>query len=119
MDPWYSLGNADMLEVASMAVHVGQMTARTAIRACYESVTEVPARLMGLEGYGIAPGRFADLVWLQAKDPIEAIRLRPARLAVIRRGRVIARTARQVTSLDLPDRPAHLDGADYRPGGGP
>jgi cytosine deaminase len=26
MDPWYSLGCADMLEVAHMAVHVAQMT---------------------------------------------------------------------------------------------
>jgi cytosine deaminase len=118
MDPWYSLGNGDMLEVANMAVHVAQMTARDAMRACFDSVTSVPARLMSLDGYGLEPGCYADLVWLQARDPIEAIRLRPARLAVFRRGRVIARTARQVTSLDLPGRPGQLDGADYQPRGG-
>ena len=38
-------------------------------------------------------GCWADLVLLQARSPIDALRLRPARLAVIRRGRVIAETA--------------------------
>ena len=39
-----------------------------------------------------ADARQADLVILQAADPIEALRLRPARLQVVRRGRVIAET---------------------------
>ena len=38
------------------------------------------ARLLGLEGYGLEPGCKADFVVLQARDPIEAIRLRAARL---------------------------------------
>jgi cytosine deaminase len=28
MDPWYSLGKADMLDVAFMALHVGQLSSR-------------------------------------------------------------------------------------------
>ena len=47
---------------------------------------------MGLEGYGLRVGANADLVLLQAADPIEAVRLRPPRLAVVRRGKVVART---------------------------
>jgi hypothetical protein len=62
-----------------------------------------PARILGLEGYGIAPGCRADLV-LEAGDPIEALRLRATRLLVLRAGRVIARTPPAIATLDLPGR---------------
>ena len=106
MDPWYPLGSADMLEVAQMGLHVAQMTGQDAMRACFAAVTTVPATILGLDGYGLEPGCHADFVLLQARDPVEAIRLRAARLAVVRRGRVIARTAEATATLDLPGRPA-------------
>jgi cytosine/creatinine deaminase len=115
MDPWYSLGSADMLEVAHMGLHVGQLTSRDAMRFCFEAVTSNPAKVMQLEGYGLEIGRNADMVVLQASDPIEAIRLKARRLAVIRRGRVISETPAQVASLSLQDRPTRLDPADYAP----
>jgi cytosine deaminase len=117
MDPWYGLGGADMLDVAHMAVHAVPMTSREAIRWSFEAVTTIPAKVMGLEGYGLEVGAFADMIVLQAADPIEAVRLRAERLAVIRRGRVIARTAPRVSELTLPERPSSLDLAAYGPGG--
>ncbi len=115
MDPWYSLGKADMLDVAHMGLHVGQLSSRDGMRWCFEAVTENSARIMGLEGYGLARGCKADMVLLQAADPIEAIRLRPARLAVIRGGKVIASAAPQVSKLALKGRPAVVNPADYAP----
>jgi cytosine deaminase len=109
MDPWYSLGSGDMLEVAAMGLHVAQMTGQDAMRQCFAAVTEAPARLLGLEGYGIAPGCHADLVLFQAQDPIEALRLRATRLQVWRRGRSVARAPRAQTALALPGRPAQVD----------
>ena len=106
MDPWYSLGSGDMLEVAHMAVHVGQLTSYDAMRRCFESVTLVPAGILGLEGYGLEPGCRADMVILEARDPAEAIRLKAARLYVLRAGRVIAQSPPRVATLDLPGRPA-------------
>jgi cytosine deaminase len=47
---------------------------------------------MQLEGYGLEPGCHADMVILQAGDVLEALRLKPARLLVIRRGKVISET---------------------------
>ena len=105
MDPWYSLGSADMLEVTHMGLHVAQMTGQEAMRACFRAVTETPAKILGLDGYGIAPGCNADLVLLQARDPVEAIRLRATRLVVLRRGQVIARSPAQQATLSLPGRP--------------
>ena len=115
MDPWYSLGSADMLDVAHMAVHVGLMTGRDEIRACFDAVTTGPAQILGLEKYGLAAGCHADMVVLQCADPIEAIRLKPPRLYVIRRGEVIGRTPPVITALSLPGRPDSLDRAAYAP----
>ena len=106
MDPWYGMGSADMLEVAHMGLHVAQMTSQKGIKACYDAVTVNAAKVMHLPGYGIAAGCDASFVLLQARDAVEAIRLRAARLAVIRGGKVISRMAPVVAELDLPGRPA-------------
>ena len=105
LDPWYPLGAADMLEVAHMGLHVAQMTGQQAMQACFDAVTTVPAKVLGLDGYGLAPGCFADFVLLEARNPVEAIRLKATRLAVVRRGRIIARTPSSAAALDLPGRP--------------
>ncbi len=109
MDPWYPLGAADMLDAACMGLHVAQMTGREAMRTCFLAVTEAPARILGLEGYGLAPGCHADLVVLPAADPVEALRLRPSRRYVLRRGQIIAETAPAATTLALPGRPPSVD----------
>ncbi|HET8748709.1 MAG TPA: amidohydrolase family protein, partial [Ramlibacter sp.] len=93
MDPWYGLGSADMLEVAHMGLHVAQMTGVAGIRACFDAVTVNAAKIMHLPGYGLAPGCDASFVLLQARDPVEAIRLRAPRLHVWKRGRLVASTA--------------------------
>ena len=107
MDPWYSLGSGDMLEVAHMGLHVTQMTSQAAMRQCFNAVTTAPARAMQLADYGLEVGKSADFVLLQARDPIEAIRLRATRLAVYRRGQCIASSPPAQTQLNLPGRPAN------------
>ncbi len=109
MDPWYSLGSGDMLEVAAMGLHVAQMTSQAAMQQCFDAVTAAPARILGLEGYGLAPGCRADFVLLQARSPVEAIRLRAQRLMVVRGGRVISRMPAATATLSLPGRPAAVD----------
>jgi cytosine/creatinine deaminase len=105
MDPWYSLGSGDMLEVACMGLHVAQMTSQAAMRQCFDAVTIHPAKLMHLQSYGIEKGCNADFVLLQARDPVEALRLRATRLKVFKHGKVIAETAPSVSRLSLPERP--------------
>jgi len=105
MDPWYSLGSADMLEVASMGLHLAQMTGVEQMKSCFRAVTEIPAAILGLENYGLEKGCNADLVILQAADPVEALRLKANRLFVIRRGRIISSSAPVEAELNLPGRP--------------
>jgi cytosine deaminase len=117
MDPWYSLGSADMLEVAHMGIHAVPMTSREAMAWAFDSVTLGGAAAMGLPDPTLRVGGPATMVVLQARDPIEAIRLRATRLAVIREGRVLSRTPPRVASLSLEGRPGTLDPADYAPPG--
>ena len=109
MDPWYSLGSADMLEVASMGLHVAQMTGVEQMKSCFRAVTEIPAAILGLENYGLEKGCNADLVILQAADPVEALRLKANRLFVIRKGKIISRSAPLQAELNLPGRPEIQD----------
>jgi cytosine/creatinine deaminase len=104
MDPWYSLGSGDMLEVAHMGLHVTQMTSLDGMRRCFDAVTTNAARVMHLEGYGLEAGCDASFVLLQARDPIEAIRLRATRLKVFRKGTLIAETPPATSTLHFPGR---------------
>jgi cytosine/creatinine deaminase len=97
--------------VAQMGLHVAQMTSQAQMRACFDAVTVNAAQILGLDGYGIAPGQVADLVLLQARDPADAIRLRANRLMVVRRGQIVARTPAATASLSLPGRPETVDWA--------
>lgn len=115
MDPWYSLGNADMLDVAFMGLHVGQLSSRADMAWCFDAVTTNSASILGLQDYGVEKGCGANLVILQARDRIEAIRLRAHRLAVIRKGKIIARNPPISTRLMIDDQVRHLDPASYAP----
>ena len=105
LDPWYSLGTADMLDVAFMGLHVAQMTSPHDMRTCFDMVTVNNAKTMGLTDYGLHVGAKASLVVLDAGNPIEALRLRAARLCVVANGRVISQSPRADATLSLPERP--------------
>jgi len=109
LDPWYSFGTYDMIEVAHMGLHIAQMTGVDQMRQIFEAVTFNGARALGLEGYGLEVGCNADMVILQARNPQEALRLKPARLFVIRRGTIIAETSPVVPRLNLADRRITVD----------
>jgi len=51
-----------------------------------EMVTTGPAKIMHLDRYGLEPGCRANMVILDAKDYMEALRTGPQRTAVIRDG---------------------------------
>ena len=106
LDPWYSLGTADMLDVAFMGLHVAQMSSPADMARCFDMVTNVNAAIMGLDHFGLAVGKRASLVVLDAGNPIEALRLRAERICVIARGKVVAERTRQDTRLSIEGRPA-------------
>jgi cytosine deaminase len=109
MDPWYPLGSHDMLEVAAMALHVGHLTGVSEIKSCFDAVTTNAAKTLNLENYGLEPGSDANLIILQAENPIEAIRLCANRLQIIRKGQILASAPEQKTTIHAPALARTLD----------
>lgn len=109
LDPWYSLGTADMLDVAFMGLHVAQMSSPADMARCFDMVTNVNASIMGLDHLGLAVGKRASLVVLDAGNPVEALRLRAERICVIARGKVVAERTRQDTRLSIDGRPTAVN----------
>jgi cytosine/creatinine deaminase len=108
-DPWYPLGKCEMLDIAHMAIVYGRLLAEKKKHMVFNSITYGGARALNIEGYGIAKGKRADFVILQATNPMEAIRIRPVRLAVVRGGQVIARQEKQISRVSLGQRKLELD----------
>ena len=109
MDPWYGMGSGDMREVAHLGLHVAQMTSQKGIGDCFDAVTVNAARVMHLHGYGLEVGCDASFVLLQARDAVEAIRLRANRLKVWRKGRLLAEAAEVAARLRIQGRPEKID----------
>jgi len=90
-DAFYPFGKADMLEVANISAHAAQLTMPDEIETVFEMMTTNAARTLGvLDDYGIAVGKRADLVVIDASSPKDAIRRQPDRRWVIKGGKIIA-----------------------------
>lgn len=120
MDPWYLLGNADMVAAASLGLHFCYMSGLDEIPEMLRCATERGARTLGIEDeYGLEEGKPADLVVYDAPTPLEVMRLLPVRRWVVRRGRVVAETAPAATRLLRED--GSVEPVDFTParvGGG-
>jgi cytosine deaminase len=94
VNPFTPYGHPDLLRqalVAAMAAHLGNLDE---LAKLLDLVTVNAARAIGLDGYGLAEGCRADLVVLDARDPIQAITEQVEKLYVIKGGRIAARNTR-------------------------
>ena len=96
-DTFYPLGSADMLQVANVTAHAAQMSLPDEIKKVYDMITGDAAAVIGLEDYGLKVGNKADLIVLDVATERDAIRLAPARLFVIKNGRMVAQTQTETT----------------------
>lgn len=108
LDPWYPLGAADMLDVASMGVHACHMSGQQELELML-AVTVNGARTLGLEDYGLEVGCRGDAVLLDARNAVDALRTHPARLAVVRGGRLVAQTSVPQRSVLAPQLAGEVD----------
>ena len=93
-DPWYPMGNGNLRDVVFMGLHVCQMMGYEDIMNSYRFVTTKAARTLHLgEGYGIAPGRPASFVVMDAKNYYEALNYNAPVLASYKAGRKIAQSS--------------------------
>ncbi len=91
MDPWYPLGVGDMLQVLFMAVHIDQMMGYTQLLNSLDLITYNGAKLWRItDEYGVDEGKKANLLLLNAKTPLDALRLMGPPLYVVKDGIIIA-----------------------------
>jgi cytosine deaminase len=110
MDPWYPLGRGSMLQAANLLLHTAHLSGYGQISQLFDMITVNSARVMGIEAeYGIAEGNPADLIVLNAATEMDAIRLLPECLWVIRRGKVIATTNPARSRLELDGKSEEID----------
>jgi len=91
-DPYYPFGRGDMLELAFVMCHAAHLGSPRELESAFDMVTYNAAKGMRMEHYGVRVGDCADLVLLDAGGVRDALRLQPHRLAVIKRGRIVAET---------------------------
>lgn len=101
-DPYYPFGKCDQLEVAQYMAHVAHLTYPTELERVFDMITVNAARAMRLDGYGVEPGGYADLVLIDAPSVREAMRLLPPRRCVFYRGRLVSEAALQTTRHGSP-----------------
>lgn len=93
MDPWYPLGCGDMLAAAQLAIHVCHMSGFDEMHQMFDTITRNSAKTYGIsDTYGLEEGCRADFVVLEVGSVLDALRLLPARLFVVKGGRVVAQT---------------------------
>lgn len=98
--PFYPLGSGSMLTAAHMAVHLAHMTGLSELEQAVAMITTNAAQALGItHQYGLAPGKPASFVLVDADDPRDLLRRQPPCRYVVRQGQLIARTEPARTSL--------------------
>ncbi|SHF20353.1 Cytosine/adenosine deaminase [Kaistia soli DSM 19436] len=89
-DAWSPYGNGDLLQRAMIIGYRQDFNADEDVAHAFAMVTTIPATVLGLEGYGLAPGCRADLVLIPAGSVPEAVAGVSGGRTVLKHGKVIA-----------------------------
>ena len=99
LNPFTPFGDASLLRMANFYANVAHASI-SEFNACLDLVTSLPARLMNLRNYGIAPGNPADIIVLDTASGRDAIAELPDVLMGFKNGRQVF--ARQKAELMRP-----------------
>lgn len=109
MDPFGPLGKGNMLQAAHLLAHTAHLSGNDQILQLFDMITINGAKTLNDKDYGIKVGNPADLIVLDAKKEVEAIRLTSEILYVIRQGKVILETKPAIRNLKLDDQSFTID----------
>ena len=92
VDPWYPLGNGNILRILEAGLHICHMLGYSDLQRSLDLITDNSARTLHLgERYGLEVGRPANLLILSAPDDYEMIRTQGYALVSLRNGEVLMR----------------------------
>ncbi len=92
VDPWYPLGNGNILRILEAGLHICHMLGYEDLQRGLDLITDNSARTLNLgERYGLEVGRPANLLVLSAADDYEMLRTQGHALLSVRNGEVLMR----------------------------
>src|SRR5215471_13975373 len=87
LNPFTPFGDCSLIRMANLYANVAQVGRLRDLKACFDMITTLPARLMNAAHYGVAVGHPADLVVLDSRDPALAVAGVAQPLFGLKRGR--------------------------------
>ena len=89
-DPWYPVGNGNIMRILDAGLHICHMLGYEDLQRCLDLITDNSARALCLgDNYGIAEGRPANLLILDAENDYDAVCRQAKVLTSVRHGKVI------------------------------
>lgn len=103
-DPWYPMGNGNMMDVLHMGLHATQIMGYTEIMNSYRFITKNGARTMQVQdSYGIKVGKPANFLIFNAKNWYDALNERAELLYSVHNGNVLVETKPAEVTVTLPE----------------
>ena len=100
VDPWYPLGNGNILRVLEAGLHICHMLGYRNLQSALDLVTDNSAKALALgDRYGLEPGRPANLLILSAESDYEVIRSQGLPLYSVRGGKVLMKRTMPVVEF--------------------
>ncbi|RFA30788.1 cytosine deaminase [Alkalilimnicola ehrlichii] len=90
-DPWYPMGNGNLLRTLDVGLHACHMLGMNRIETALELITDNGAAALGLTDYGLQEGALARCVVLQGATPYDVLLGQKPVLASVRDGKVMVR----------------------------
>ena len=100
LNPFTPFGDCSLIRMANLYANICQVGKKADMRECFDMVTRRPAQLWGLKDYGLAVGKSADLVVLDAQEADMAVAELAPVLYAFKRGRKTV--SRQAAMLHPP-----------------
>ena len=87
LNPFTPFGDGSLIRMANLHANILQVSGRERLNALFDMISERSARLMNLQDYGLAVGKLADVVVIDARSPAEAVATVAPVLCAFKRGR--------------------------------
>lgn len=94
-DPWYPLGNGNLMHQLDFGLHLSHMMAPEQIRDSLKFITSNGAKTLCLDDYGFKEGNPANFVVLDADNVFDAVRNTASTILSVKNGKVIMEKERE------------------------
>lgn len=100
-DPWYPLGNGNLMNQLDFAIHISHLMSVEQIWNALDYITVNGAKTLHLSDYGIREGSSASFIVIDAPNEFEAVRERAGIIRSVRKGKTIFEKKPAVIMTDI------------------